>query len=265
MCAGDQMEYARGVKVAGRTCIFCGASVDSAEDVIPRWMFSVLPQLPEYLPKAFSLDYFTPEPGPRKILRRMPAKNPERRARFVCRRCNNGWMSRLEVRCKPILTPMILGHRQALTPGDQEAISLWSLKSVMVGQYLQRDRLCIPQEQLRQLYATQRPLANATVKVGRRHTESSRIVRWNYAKIAQGVDLYIATVAFGELLIQVADFGARFGLPPAADEYLCQIWPASDSLVTVPPGRYIDEVGGFDALAAAFNPRWLPDQGAAEG
>jgi hypothetical protein len=138
------------------------------------------------------------------------------------------------------------------------------MKTAMIGQYLQRDRLSIPKEQARELYARQRPLGNMTVKLGRRRTKSSQIVRVAYAKIDTAAEDYLATAAFGELLVQIAALDARYGLPASTvGHYLHQIWRSSRVPVEWPPERYIEDVGGFDLLAAGFNARWLPDPGTA--
>ncbi|MCD1643084.1 hypothetical protein [Aurantimonas coralicida] len=57
-------------------------------------------------------------------------------SRVVCEQCNNGWMSRLEVRARPILTPLILGEECVISTGDQVVIASWIAKTAMVGEYL---------------------------------------------------------------------------------------------------------------------------------
>jgi len=54
--------------------------------------------------------------------------------RSVCGPCNNGWMSGLEGRCKPILEPLITGHPARLGPDAQAVLALWAVKTAWVFQ-----------------------------------------------------------------------------------------------------------------------------------
>lgn len=44
----------------------------------------------------------------------------------ICTRCNNEWMSRVEVSARPLLTPMINGHETQLTPAEQLTVARWA-------------------------------------------------------------------------------------------------------------------------------------------
>ncbi|HVF03772.1 MAG TPA: hypothetical protein VNA20_02935 [Frankiaceae bacterium] len=54
--------------------------------------------------------------------------------RSVCGDCNNGWMSALEGRCKPLLAPLITGHRAHLGLDAQTDMALWAVKTAWVFQ-----------------------------------------------------------------------------------------------------------------------------------
>lgn len=47
----------------------------------------------------------------------------------VCRTCNNGWMSRLEIRAEQILNQMILGQNVTVTSDQQSALAAWVTKA----------------------------------------------------------------------------------------------------------------------------------------
>lgn len=52
---------------------------------------------------------------------------------IVCdKRCNSGWMSKLETRVIPFLSRMIKGDPITLTLADQTDIALWSVKTAIV-------------------------------------------------------------------------------------------------------------------------------------
>jgi hypothetical protein len=42
--------------MTGRVCIFCGSAGVTNEDLIPRWTFNVLRQLPQYLDAGITRD-----------------------------------------------------------------------------------------------------------------------------------------------------------------------------------------------------------------
>jgi hypothetical protein len=48
----------------------------------------------------------------------------------VCVKCNTGWLSRMEGRVRPVLTPMLLGNRVLLLNAMQQAkLAIWAVKT----------------------------------------------------------------------------------------------------------------------------------------
>lgn len=234
------------------------------EDLIPRWTFKVLRQLPQYLDdRGVSRDTAktkTEQSGKweSSIIRQWLSKSvPERRARIVCHDCNHGWMSQLEKKCAPILTPMILGRSQDLIPADQEAVSLWATKTAMVCQFVQRDRRFIPDEHYHDLFTSRRPRPNASIYLAHQYPDSSRLVRYDTGGFTWSqMPGYVVTLALGELVIQVFNHDRiahqGYGLQPSDDTYLRRIWPKADATLAWPPVRRIDDIGGYGALSTAF-------------
>lgn len=54
------------------------------------------------------------------------------RVKHVCEGCNEGWMSTLEDRTRPVLTPLIHGEPGSLDQDAQGLISAWAVKTAMV-------------------------------------------------------------------------------------------------------------------------------------
>lgn len=46
----------------------------------------------------------------------------------VCRKCNEGWLSRLEERVKAIACPAIVGRRCVWSPKEQRTLALWAFR-----------------------------------------------------------------------------------------------------------------------------------------
>lgn len=102
-------------------CVFCNRtdSPRSPEDIFAKW-------IGKYFPsgwKRFDLD--TGEfRGSSKTI-------PGLVTNKVCRRCNNGWMSRLEQAVEPVMAPLMCGEKTKLSIDDQTLITRWFLKTMM--------------------------------------------------------------------------------------------------------------------------------------
>jgi hypothetical protein len=106
-----------------RTCIFCGGRADSHEHVWPKWILALGEQ-------GHAIQGHT---GSKPFLIHGP--NAELKTRHVCRvRCNNGWMSRLEARTSPVMTPLILDQASTLTEKECAVIARWMFKTAMVSE-----------------------------------------------------------------------------------------------------------------------------------
>jgi hypothetical protein len=67
--------------------------------------------------------------------------------RVVCKSCNNGWMSDLQTKAKPILIQFLEGQTPALTVVDQTAIAAWATMFSMVYEQADLEHAAIPQEE----------------------------------------------------------------------------------------------------------------------
>ena len=66
--------------------------------------------------------------------------------RMPCRVCNSGWMSDLEAKVRPIITPMTIpmAVKQrcvALDRSSQLCVARWAVKTAMVGEFLNKPHL----------------------------------------------------------------------------------------------------------------------------
>ncbi len=72
--------------------------------------------------------------------------------RCVCRACNQGWMSDLESRTRPVLEPMIRGETVQIDPITQDLLAQWSLKTLAMLHFIHPKAPFFPTWQLRTLY-----------------------------------------------------------------------------------------------------------------
>jgi len=105
-----------------RTCVFCNRS-DSRptnEDIFAEWIAKQFPEPTRSTWEAIDLDTSS----------RYKTKN---KIGFisnkVCKRCNNGWMAKLEDAAKPVMSPLINGSRTILSPDNQVVIAKWLIKT----------------------------------------------------------------------------------------------------------------------------------------
>src|SRR6185503_3427860 len=108
-------------------CGFCGQNARlTREDLIPRWMADLKPPAVDVVTQA----------SHRQIRSwRTVSQKVELVARAFCKRCNNGWMSDLEVEAQPYLLPMVLGHEVSLSVAAQAPITAWCMKTAMAFEF----------------------------------------------------------------------------------------------------------------------------------
>ncbi len=56
--------------------------------------------------------------------------------REICEACNNGWMSALEERLKPLLLGLMRAERMVIDASEAALLATWATKTAMVNEYL---------------------------------------------------------------------------------------------------------------------------------
>jgi hypothetical protein len=171
--------------------------------------------------------------------------------RRVCATCNNGWLSALEDRAKPLLEPLILGPSRTLSAEESEMVALWCVKTALLFQFIHPERRQAPDEHFRFLCDRGVPPPNTFVWLA-----GYNGVHWSGWYMHQILELhdprtgetsrgYCETVATGALVFQVTSFVT---LEPAEIEkaseqapYIAQVWPSKGATVTVPPQLHLDD------------------------
>jgi hypothetical protein len=172
--------------------------------------------------------------------------------RAVCHDCNTGWMSQLESKVKPILTPIILGRDYVLSPDDQTLVAAWCLKtSAMLDRSIGGSAtVIVPHLQYLMLGWTPPPVVRVVLAT---YAASLWVARFRSAGTAQvnartpegGVEQGTFQVSGHTLQRHLIDIGT-----PTLDPYLLNIWPRASGSVTGPPPALPQQ--GFQILANAF-------------
>ena len=108
------------MKSAPFRCAFCGKQgKKSKEDVFPIWSRDFLPIYRTKSRNRFTDTVRKRDAGTTKI------PSP-------CTTCNNGWMSTLQNRAKPVISPLILNqYYSTITIKEAEVVRLWSIMTYM--------------------------------------------------------------------------------------------------------------------------------------
>lgn len=242
-----------------RQCFFCSEHANSLEDAWPRWLTN---------------QFRTPQPSEvhaeRRGVRLRPWRvyQPELAVRCVCRTCNNGWMSALEVQAKRYLQPLLMGERCSVDTAGQATVALWSLKTAMV------------------LEALDQPETQAYTQTEREQLRTLAVLPWRTSVwLAASVDpsLFMSTkhryfgasvhapsgisvtMAFAHIVLQVLTMRLPEDVGPSTRvtttvrrgpwvDATVPIWPAQPSGAAWPPPMGLNGESGLDAIADRFSP-----------
>jgi hypothetical protein len=110
-----------------RTCMFCGGHPLTNEDAWPLWVSRRL---------GLTQPGWVDGQRGAEPARRWRAIQPGVKLRFVCARCNNGWMSDLENRMKPVFDLLLGNVPVTIDQSAQTTVSAWAVKNAMVFEAL---------------------------------------------------------------------------------------------------------------------------------
>lgn len=213
-----------------KQCLFCPNRADSAEDIWSSW---ILEDTKPSQPVQITIG---------KGLKKM-ADNPAVRIKAVCRPCNNGWMSKIEVENMPHMHAMINDQQTVLTPMQQKSLTRWAvLKAMVLDGANQNKRTPFYSEWERtNMKPPVRSLPVGTLTwIGRLSIKGFHAgVTDTFGKIndiSKAFRSCVTTIIVGHLVIQVvtmrvlpmfASLRIRPGCNPGAwDINLLEIWPA---------------------------------------
>lgn len=227
-------------------CIFCGRQDLSREHVWPTWSHEYVrrPDNPkQYIRRRLttsSRTHVSKETG-------SETKHGDvttTKLKVVCERhCNNGWMSRLETRVKPILVPMLTGNRVLMSKYNQEIVATWIAMKMMTAEFSVPDDIVTPAIERTLVMGRRLPSEMMAIWIGRYQGKG-----WHNAYLRHAASIGFApagtipiapkgsvpktvqaqTFFIGELFVQVVTTTVRqliFQTPPAFAPIIRQIWP----------------------------------------
>ncbi|MER7919052.1 MULTISPECIES: hypothetical protein [unclassified Streptomyces] len=246
-----------------KKCIFCPSNADSAEHVLPDW-------LNRWGPGGGSGVRQLNVNGTPVIENGGPFS---KKLKIVCRPCNNVWMSGMETEVRPTLVRVFEWDGRAplqLDAGEQLALARWAFKTAVVAAHV-GGQPTFPFQQCRDFRSTDtlpacfiRIGATEPPPVGYTHGGESYdlVAEFQYLPANATAEingarstflLYRAAfrlynVAFDLLGYDHPAYQFTPVLPQAIQDALTQIWPSPPGLVTWPPARTVESIGGIKAL-----------------
>jgi hypothetical protein len=241
-----------------KACLFCDQKVkNTREHAWPNWTANVLGTL-------YSVEVEFGD-GTRRQWASAPL-----RVKRVCRNCNEGWMSDLESKNRPLLGGMMSDLSVRLNRADQQIVAAWCVKTAMVLEatsrttsffYTNEDRARLRQELLIPY--------DTLIWLGRQHrsdysyAQGRRLERSSPSPILR--EGYVTTLAAGRLVMQVMsvhrqpEHRGRIVLDPVPGPWgntgLLQIWPTDSPSIRWPPRWSFANEPELDALTERFKRR----------
>jgi hypothetical protein len=251
-----------------RSCVFCGGDVDSREHVYPDWLTDELPGEGIFRHEIEREGVAIPPWSTARV---------SMRVRQVCGACNNGWMSRLETRAKPLIGPMTRGEPFELrTWRDYATVTAWGYKTaLMLALTVSRQLRYVPANEFTFFYERRRPPSNVVIWIAAYLWGAEPQMRTGWSKPQKLVfdtgqekrHGYVIAFNVGALVFQLVSdpFGGEYlRAADRREDMFLKIWPLPPEVKRWPPNRRLSEAG-LDELGEArvFISRPTPATGAA--
>lgn len=282
--ASERIPHKRGRGL----CIFCEReSKMSREHLWPQWSRQFIPRQSADPARAnHSTNLQWQERGAkvtavwqRGLLAR--AGDPiDQRLKVVCKRCNESWMSQIQVQAKPVLSPLIQGHWSHVLDGRmQHTLAVWAAMFTMVLECADRKTMAISQEERSKFFTKRELPRNWRVWIGRNSGFRSQFWHRGIALATEisahkmrECNIQVSTFTFGSIIFQTLSSrfsGADSRLDALLDYYdregvnvhLMPIWPVRSSSAVLPDGSVHDS--DFAEISteianriAGLDPRW---------
>jgi len=232
-------------------CVFCGGRPITEEHVWPKWLIALLPEVEEVIGTMGG-----PELG--RTIEFQSGSQVNHTIRRTCESCNTGWMSDLEARVKPLVSPMVKPQRPAIVrlgQADQALLALWAVKMALMLDFATPGEQYIPRSAFEWVLSQGTPPPQVRVWIGARtmlddipEDATSGVVQavWADSNLVTfhpstgDLDAYVTTFSAGFLVCQVVGLLYGFEDRPVevgtfGERGIIHIWPSTNRLIPWPP------------------------------
>jgi hypothetical protein len=191
---------------------------------------------------------------------------PKLLIKWLCQPCNNGWMSRLEARTKPIVTAILDETLSTIDTAAQTTLGVWAVKTAMVLQALDPDLEWFYTEAEReQMRLSHSVPPHTSVWIAKCVDHKDIYSAAKNHSTDDGVRAFSVTMAFGLLAFQVVTVKPPQTVPAHAnvtyevsdgpwDQVLVPVWPVSQEARNWPGKQGLNGDAGLHALTERLTP-----------
>ncbi len=233
-----------------KRCIFCRQSGLSREHIFGDWLRAIFPRSSADTHLHGMTTWGQAKSG--KIYA-MPTLKIEqghsgsKKVKHVCKACNNGWMSRMEMRARPILMPLIQGTFHKLSVFDQKSLAGWVAKTIMVAEFTYPDRVAVSEDDRLRMYASQEPSDNWKIWIAHYNGIKHSRLSISYHGCALGpseppapdnttpANTQFTNIGMGHLFIHASSTTTRADFQFDDETFFRRIWPPTDRDLIWPP------------------------------
>ena len=143
-----------------RHCIFCDSEGVTREHVFPDWMKVYRDKFGDNNHTIHHLAYTKIMDDAKHVERAQRKRAGPAHAHkiaAVCARCNNGWMSRLEMLARPLLKAAIEGSLSCLSLQDKQSLATWTVLKSIIAEFDDPRSQTVTKRDRRFLFEHRRP------------------------------------------------------------------------------------------------------------
>jgi hypothetical protein len=200
-------------------------------------------------------------------LREWAITKPKLTVKWLCRPCNNGWMSNLESRAKPVIESILDDRLTSLDAAAQALLATWAVKTAMVLEAFDPAQPWFYSAEERGQMRLSRSIPRRTsvwmAKCVNQPNIYSAATHHRTEPGPNGAHAFAVTLAFGPLALQVMTIRTTTPLPEHLtvtydvsegpwDQLLLQLWPTREGPATWPLAYGLDGDLGLQALTERF-------------
>ncbi|GLJ00973.1 hypothetical protein [Bacillus sp. YKCMOAS1] len=192
-----------------RNCLFCGNSNLTREHIFAQWLLDELNIRKIKMGMQHTTFYGS-------TISRRPLTPNTLINGLICQECNNGWLSQIENKVKPILTAILKYPNSNLSTflkEQHELLSIWSLKTAMILNHASNFHKIVPKRHFKYIYKHRKIPENITVLMG--FAENTAELDWVQSQVVMHIgdeniiknprlkDIYKITIQIDYLLLKI--------------------------------------------------------------
>lgn len=247
-----------------RTCVFCGKPGKlEREHIISDWISDSLKLAGLTPPIKHEMK------SGERIIVWIGANRLEVAPKCVCRTCNGGWMSDLEVAVRPVLEPLLYAKERTVSPAEQTLIATWLAVKAVAVRYGLSPPEPLEQSWRRWIYTHREPPPTWYAWLGlyggpKPASLEHRAITIDTGALQRPVVVpptpngLLLTVTIGALLLQIIGINGGYVRHPGPPG-LARIWPPPHHVIEWPPfiGHGDATLQGIrESLLGPPNPVW---------